>query len=312
MPRLTILTRDRMPWKGYLTTRNWMYSGSVLRQFLIGVVLEMPQKPNRRERVSLTVSASGKMHIADQVEYNTDALLVKESYFQSVEDAGGLRFYAVMDGMGSNTTLGEAASLLVLRTLDQQIQASSASSDRNIPDVLREVFMDAHGRICEYARENLRSEEQYIGSALVAAIIHDNTLYVANVGGCRAYLIRSEAIEQLTIDHTYLQRLIDEGLITKEEVARNRDLPRHLYSYLGNENLAELVGVYPPVSLSLGDKILLCSDGLTDVVGDETILNITGEAETEQYTCEELLQCASDNNTDDCAAVILLTIGGND
>ncbi len=268
----------------------------------------MSQEHNGSKGIFFSVSASGKMAVGEQIGNNANALLIKESRFQSINDAWELRLYAVTDGMGSSVKLAELASILVLQTLEQQTQAFTISRGYSVLDILREVVIDAHDKIHEYVQGDLRSEEQYMGSTLVAAMIHDKILYVANVGDCRAYLIRNEDIEQITTDHTQLQRLIEIGQLSAEEAARHRDRSKYVYRYLGSEDLTEIDVFNVPLNPS--DKILLCSSGLIDVVGNQEILDIIEAAKTGENACEELLECASDNAAD-CAAIILITIGGD-
>ena len=110
-----------------------------------------------------------------------------------------------------------------------------------------------------------------MSTTLVCALIFNNTLYVAWAGDSRCYLYRRETLRQLTADHSEIQRLIDAGLINSKD-AKSHPLAHTIYSYIGiKDGLVVGTGTYP---LFTGDVVIICTDGLTDVVLDETIRQI--------------------------------------
>ncbi|MBU0703199.1 MAG: protein phosphatase 2C domain-containing protein [Chloroflexi bacterium] len=130
------------------------------------------------------------------------------------------------------------------------------------------------------------------GSTMVAGVIHGNTLQVANVGDSRAYLIRSGQITQLTRDHTLTQQKIDRGMIQPEQAAMDPDsnvLTRSMGA--GPTVQADL---FLPVPLTPGDLVLLCSDGLTDMLSNEEIVRLA-HGSAPRRAAQRLIAAANKN-----------------
>ncbi|MGD7033733.1 PP2C family protein-serine/threonine phosphatase [Methylotuvimicrobium buryatense] len=197
--------------------------------------------------------------------------------------------WAVADGMGGHNC-GEVASAVGLMTLHREL-ASGAK--------LIEAIQRAHLEIKEQAFKD--PEAQGMGMTLVAIQIEEGRYQIAWVGDSRAYLWRNNGLRQLTKDHSYVQMLMDQGLID-EESAKTHPYKNVITQAIGSSD-KEVVQV--DVVEEIRDKrdiVLLCSDGLTGQVPDSTIATILAgdgslDNKTEQLLAEALANAADDNIT---------------
>jgi protein phosphatase len=173
----------------------------------------------------------------------------------------GPRLLAIADGMGGHAA-GEVASKIVIGTLEP------LDEDRHIADLmgaLHDAVVDANHRIADAVKD--RKELEGMGTTLTALRFVGSQVGLVHVGDSRAYLLRNNHLAQITHDDTYVQYLVDSGKLTPEEA---KDHPRKsviLRALLGTD-------VEPDVSIRearAGDRYLICSDGLSDVVSPETI-----------------------------------------
>jgi serine/threonine protein phosphatase PrpC len=180
------------------------------------------------------------------------------------EDSGyaGPRLLAVADGMGGQAA-GEVASSIVVATiapLDEDVPGSE------LLDSLARSVEEANDHLREMVRENPQLEG--MGTTLTALLWAGSRLGLVHVGDSRAYLLRDGELQQITQDHTWVQRLVDEGRITAEEADHHpqRSLLMRAIDGRGNVDLDLSVREARP-----GDRYLLCSDGLSGVVSFDTI-----------------------------------------
>ncbi|MCC7080739.1 MAG: Stp1/IreP family PP2C-type Ser/Thr phosphatase [Burkholderiales bacterium] len=156
--------------------------------------------------------------------------------------------------------------------------------------------------------EAARSQPQYsgMGTTLVVALFFDNRVCVAHVGDSRLYRLRADAFEQITRDHSLLQEQIDSGMITREaaKLSQNKNLVTRA---LGIDAEVETeVHVY---ETKPGDTYLLCSDGLSDMVGDDDMkITLASLQANLQLAAEQLVQQANDNGGRDNISVILVRV----
>ena len=179
----------------------------------------------------------------------------------------------VADGIGGHRA-GEVAAELVVETIRQYVADSTAEDPLAI---LQAGFTNANQTVFAHANKNI--DQMGMGSTCVCAWIIDDQLFAASVGDSRLYLLRGEHILQLTTDHTWIQEAIQLKIITPEE-ARNHPNAHVIRRYLGSKSYTqpdfrlrllpnesdEESQAHQGMHLLPGDKILLCSDGLTDLV----------------------------------------------
>ncbi|PID56687.1 serine/threonine protein phosphatase [candidate division KSB3 bacterium] len=208
--------------------------------------------------------------------------------------------YAVADGV-SGKEGGELASGIAINTFGMYYVLPHVA----IPpeDRLRNVFLEAHRRIEEYAE--LHPHYRGMGTTLTAAVLKGNMLYYGHVGDSRLYLIRSgsRSIQQLSKDHTLVNKFIEEGKLTTEEAAQE-----------DSNVLSQALGAVPKIHvetgeygpLEAGDLLLLCSDGLSDLVADAKIRDIILGSPGLDDACRRLIAKANQNGGQDNITVVLI------
>jgi protein phosphatase len=214
--------------------------------------------------------------------------------------------FIVADGVGGSAG-GEMASRMAVELLGRRLggidRGPELSEERAI-ETIEDAFSSASGEISRAAVEDIRYHR--MGTTAVAALIRGTIIYLANVGDSRAYLLRDGRLKQLTIDHTFAQALLDAGTISRAE------LPRHpwrniLSRYLGgNEG-----GTNPDIriiELHDNDRLLLATDGLTDVVNEHILLRIMQQEPDSQSAATALIQAAHQKNARDDATCMVLTL----
>ncbi|MEV5509219.1 Stp1/IreP family PP2C-type Ser/Thr phosphatase [Streptomyces orinoci] len=224
------------------------------------------------------------------------------------EDSGyaGPRLLAIADGMGGQAA-GEVASSEVISTL--------VTLDDDIPgsDILTSLGTAVH-RANEQLRVMVEEDPQLegMGTTLTALLWTGQRLGLVHVGDSRAYLLRDGVLTQITQDHTWVQRLVDEGRITEEEATTHpqRSL---LMRALGSGDHVE-----PDLSIRevrAGDRYLICSDGLSGVVSHQTMEETLASYQGPHETVQELIQLALRGGGPDNVTVIVadvLDVGGDD
>jgi PPM family protein phosphatase len=217
------------------------------------------------------------------------------------------------DGMGGYNA-GEVASGLAVKTImslvkeavdKQNMTAEDASSGLSRPSiVLRDAIMRANKIIYQTAKTQPQCEG--MGTTIVACIFADNKVSVAHVGDSRVYRLRANHFEQITMDHSLLQELVDRGFYSQAEAARAT-----------NKNyVTRALGVEPTVDVEIhehpvakGDFYVLCSDGLSDMVEDEDIhLTISTFSANLETVAKQLIQLSNDNGGRDNVSLILTQV----
>lgn len=201
----------------------------------------------------------------------------------------------VADGMGGHNA-GDLASRYTVEQMLEYIK--EAKEDRPVP-LLSMAIHHANEQVLEKAESEKALEG--MGTTLVAATIQDAYLYVANVGDSRLYLI-DNGIEQITHDHSFVEEMIRIGELQRKDAKNHPD----------RNVITRAIGVRVPVrvdffdvKLEHGDKILLCSDGLTNMVEDEQILKIVKKHHSIEEAAKKLIDEANKNGGKDNISVVL-------
>ncbi len=209
--------------------------------------------------------------------------------------SGGPVFIAVADGMGGHNA-GEKASAIAIETL-----ASCLSKENRLPaKALVSAIREANAVIFAYAKSTPACRG--MGTTVTAAIFEDNTLYTANVGDSRAYLLSGGAFEQLTVDHSLVEELVLSGHITREE-AQNSPQRNIITRALGT-SAGVNVDIFEAV-WNEGDILLLCTDGLTTHLSDADIRLVLEGDKTLQERAEALVALANERGGRDNITVAL-------
>lgn len=216
--------------------------------------------------------------------------------FATDETIGNLpNLLVVADGMGGHRA-GDFASRFTVEVLAEEVQNSKETHPEQI---LGNAIQTANERLMEEAAKDSRLEG--MGTTLVAATILDHVLYFANVGDSRLYLINKE-IRQLSKDHSMVEEMVRLGGLTEEEAKHHPD----------KNIITRAMGVKDKVEpdffeyrLKGRDTILMCSDGLTNMVDDDEIFQIVKSARDIVEAVETLIQRANENGGSDNIGIVL-------
>ena len=202
----------------------------------------------------------------------------------------------VADGMGGHAA-GDLASRVCVETAVSSIEGSGETE--TIP-ILAEAVQKANRAVLKKAAE--KPEYAGMGTTIVAAVIDGNTLYVANVGDSRLYLIDDDRIDQITLDHSLVAEMVRSGRISPEQM-RNHPEKNIITRAVGGEENVEVD--FFDVGLHKGDVVLLCSDGLTNMVEDEQIFRIVRREKTLRDAGQKLISAANSAGGRDNISVVL-------
>lgn len=228
----------------------------------------------------------GHLSIVGKRDNNEDALFVDPKS----------RFFLVADGMGGQSA-GERASGLATEIIPHklsQLDFDRASSEQAVK-LIDEAVSQANFEIM--ALGEIDSKLKNMGTTLTFLVQVAGTFYVGGVGDSRVYLLRSGKLEQLTTDHSLTQALVDAGTLTLEEAATHR-YRNVLYRYLGCKEGGQ--GTNPKqVRPEVGDKYLLCTDGVTGGADDAQLTALLATGSDPQATAEAIVQAATDGGSKD-------------
>lgn len=224
--------------------------------------------------------------------------LNQDFVYTSEEPVGHLpNLFVVADGMGGHKA-GDYASKLAVTTMVEEI----AGSDETIPEkLLGRAIETANGKVRESAEK--MPELEGMGTTVVAASCDGWTLSVANVGDSRLYIVGGHEIRQITRDHSWVEEMVRRGGLGRDE-ARNHPDKNIITRAVGAEDTVK--ADFFSVKLEEGDLILMCTDGLTNMLEDEEIRMILDGARDIVEKAEELVCRANENGGMDNISVILI------
>lgn len=270
------------------------------------------------------VPVAADTHAGMSGKNNEDNFLVS-AYKISEENSARVLCAVLCDGVGGHHA-GEIASEIGVNTITQVIAESNGNQ---FPDVLKTAIKQASDEIVFSAKISLEDDEDSIragmGSTAAVVVLVGNRLYTATVGDSRIYLIRRGTIKQLSKDHTWIQDALEIGLITEEQVPghpNNHVIRRYLGSktppdvdtrmYLHPDDTDESANANQGKRLQIGDIILACSDGLSDLVEEKEILEII-ESHTEDLkdAVAQLIDLSNERGGHDNITIVTFSIPEN-
>lgn len=232
-------------------------------------------------------------------ENNEDAIDVKQFPDMTV--------CLVADGMGGQAA-GEVASKRAIEIVPRELKKyiNSLVSQDEIRNIIRRSTVQANEEIMQMAA--LDRELKNMGTTIVLSVWRkaSSVLYIAGMGDSRAYLIRHKKIEQLTVDHSIAQALVEAKTISAAE-ARTHRYRNVLWKYLGSAEVGEGPEV-KVVPLQAGDRFLLCTDGLSGVVADEQLLAFIEDKADMQECADGFGQLALDNGSRDNISCVMIEV----
>ena len=222
-----------------------------------------------------------------------------QDYVYSSERPVGLlpNLFVVADGMGGHNA-GDYASRVAVETIVEQIADSPEHDPLRVFDM---AIQAANARIRELAAES--PELDGMGTTVVVASCADRCLFVANVGDSRLYVVNRSGIRQITRDHSWVEEMVRRGGIGREE-ARNHPDKNIITRAVGAEDTIK--ADFFMVRLEQNDRILMCTDGLTNMLEDEEIRMIMNGARDIVEKAEALVKAANENGGKDNISVILI------
>jgi protein phosphatase len=207
---------------------------------------------------------------------------------------------AVADGMGGHNA-GEVASAIAIEELTTLKGMGPWPNERAATDDLKRAIVRANRRIREMAAGD--RELNGMGTTLVAVLEDGDSVHLANVGDSRAYLLRQGELTQVTVDHTLVQELVDDGRLSPKDAERHPQ----------RSMITRALGVDHEVEIDLftykllpGDRLVLCSDGLSDVLKPPQIRNALLRVRDPQKAAERLVALAVEGGGPDNVTVIVI------
>lgn len=225
---------------------------------------------------------------------NQDSVFCEENAVGSFPN-----LFLVADGMGGHKA-GDMASKLCVEQVVQQIQ----STDKKTPVGVFEEAVETANRVI-YEQASANSDLSGMGTTLVAATIDEGTAYIVNVGDSRLYLLRN-TLQQITVDHSLVEEMVQSGEIGKEEM-RTHPNKNIITRALGTD-----LEVHPDcfeIEVRQGDVLLLCSDGLSNMLEDEKIEEIViSHKDSMEEAGRSLVEQANEAGGKDNITVVLIEL----
>ena len=206
--------------------------------------------------------------------------------------------YIVADGMGGHAA-GDFASRFAISVMLDFIKKSTIT---NPISLLKRAMILASNEIYKEAEKD--KDKMGMGTTMVAAVFVDNELYVANIGDSRLYLINDD-ITQITMDHSLVEELIRSGQLERNK-GRNHPEKNIITRAMGSRD--EAMPDFFQITLSEGDRVLLCSDGLSNMVEDDEIRDIVVDYDDPYEVVDSLIQRANYYGGNDNISVIVVSI----
>ncbi len=226
---------------------------------------------------------------------------MNQDYYYISTSLDEVQLYILADGMGGYNG-GEIASSLAVETAKNYIENNFKDIEKDRDSIIQLLGSSMeYANMVVYEKSKENQELQGMGTTLEICLIYNNKVYIGHVGDSRIYRIRKDFIRKLTQDHSYVQKLVKEGTITKEQAAHHPQ-KNMLMKALGCNAFVE-----PDVMVKgfLKDDILImCSDGLSNLVEQDTIYQMASK-NIEQAT-KDLVQLANDRGGYDNITVIVI------
>ncbi len=221
-----------------------------------------------------------------------------------IDDPDG-RFFIVADGMGGHAG-GEEASRIATEAIQDYL--CSHWSDQSEPTAfLKQMLLEANQHILD--NQLAHPERSDMGTTVVVVVFPEaDQPWCVHVGDSRLYRLRDQKLEQITIDHTWISQAVASGLLSPEQ-ARVHPWRHVLAQCLGREELSQID--IQPLDIQKGDRLLLCSDGLTEELSDDVIAPYLST----DYSCDQaasaLVEAAKERGGQDNITVVIVEMGAS-
>jgi protein phosphatase len=220
----------------------------------------------------------------------------EDSYF------AGDNVFAVADGLGGHNA-GDVASKIAIEPVKALDRHFAKVDPATVADALNRTVLEANRAVFKKAQDD--AKVRGMGTTLTVLAVADGAAHLAHVGDSRCYLLRGEALSQLSTDHTLVARMVQEGKLTIEQ-AETHPQRSILTRALGAESEVDVDAL--EIELQQGDRLLLCSDGLSSVIPEEKIFQILNEAKGLDEACRALIDEANSVGGPDNITVVLVEV----
>ncbi|GIL15497.1 MAG: hypothetical protein BroJett039_06700 [Chloroflexota bacterium] len=254
----------------------------------------LPSGPPTK-KLFMKLSADGLTDKGDTRDHNEDAILL----FRVGETAG---LFIVADGLGGHAD-GKLASDIVVKNMEESARAewqpAQNADGATAQAILRKWIQLANQRVLDtgYARGS------NMGSAITAALILNDTAYIANVGDSRTYLVRNKELIPITRDHSLVASLVAANLLSEEEIYTHPQR-NQIFRSLGADAKVEIDVFEQP--LAPHDMLILCSDGLWEMICKPQLEMLVNESNDPAHLCKMLVALANRNGGEDNISVIVI------
>ncbi len=264
---------------------------------------------------------NGLSHVGQKRKRNEDSFLVarlhkaievvasnlpKDEHAPTLGESEG-DLLIIADGMGGHIS-GDVASQLAVKTINHYLHRTMTwfYSSQAEAGQIEDVLVDAVRQCQEVMEEQLEKSQDTsgMGTTITLAYINWPDLYVVHVGDSRCYLKRGDEFNQITRDDTFGQEMIDRGVMDEEDLERS-PMSHVLSQAIVAKEDAEITPRTYRATLSPGDSLILCSDGLSGQVEDDRMDEIVQRAESAEQACQNLVEAANEAGGDDNITVIV-------
>lgn len=230
---------------------------------------------------------------------------INQDYVYTCEEpVGNLpNLFIVADGMGGHKA-GDFASKMTVETMIREI---SVSAETDIGRIFGRAIETANELV--YRTAAMEEDLEGMGTTVVAATCREQCLQIANVGDSRLYIVDAKKIRQITRDHSLVEEMVRMGIISREEARVHPDKNKITRAVGASETVEP---DFFSVRLKPGETVLLCSDGLTNMLEDEEIRMIICGARDIVEKAQKLVEAANANGGKDNISVILIEQGGGE
>ncbi len=226
----------------------------------------------------------------------------QDSFSVSEDENNDLKLYILADGMGGYKG-GEIASRVAVTAVEKYIKEKFDFIEKDKTSILK-LIEDAveFANTAIYEESEIDEELQDMGTTIEVCLIYKNKVYIGHIGDSRIYRIKKNSINRITTDHSYVEKLVRDGEITREE-SYTHPKKNLLIKALGTDEKAEPDLI--ETTIAKGDILLICSDGLTNMVKENQILDIIKE--DEEKAADNLVDIANELGGLDNITVIIIS-----
>ncbi|HIW72169.1 MAG TPA: Stp1/IreP family PP2C-type Ser/Thr phosphatase [Candidatus Levilactobacillus faecigallinarum] len=227
-----------------------------------------------------------------------------QDYVDVFTNQAGQHLALIADGIGGNQG-GDVASAMAVSHLGHAFELTEWATTQDARAWISHQITAENRSIIE--KSNQFADLNGMGTTLVAAVYFTNEVVIASIGDSRAYLLRDGQLRQLTEDHSLVNELVKRGEISRQ-AARHHPQKNVIIRSLGISSDANFdLNTYP---LVLNDQLLLCTDGLTNMVDDQQIATVLMSHQTPDEKCDQLVKMANDAGGLDNITVLIVTANG--